>query len=138
MKNKKVVIAIILCIGAVISLIYGLTAGSKTRRKPSSEAVSVHEAALPARPITSTKRRAAKTDFDSWSRNPFAPKKTSDKVVVKLTLSGIIWDDKEPKALINDVVVGIGDKIDENTVVEIEQNRVILNDGTEDIVLTLD
>ena len=138
MKNKKAVIAIILSIGAIISLIFGLTAGSKTRRKPSSEAVSVHETTLPARHIVPTKRSTAKTDFVSWDRNPFAPKTTPAKVVAKFTLSGIIWDQKEPKALINNVVVGIGDEIDGNKVVDIKQDRVVLNDGTEDIILTLE
>lgn len=138
MKNKKVIIAVILCIGAVISLIYGMTTGSKVRKIPSVEAVSHQDAITPARRVFPTKRKAAKTKFTSWGRNPFAPKTTPVKVVATLTLSGIIWDEKEPKALINNVVVGIGDKIDENTVIGIEQDSVILNDGIENIVFKLE
>lgn len=137
MQNKKVIIAIVLCIGAVISLIYGIAAGPKaTRRRASiSEAISPDTTVSPARGIISANRRAAKTEFVSWDRNPFTQKKVTGPK--ELTLSGVIWDEKEPKALINNAVVGIGDEIEGHTVIDIKQDSVILNDGTEDFVLKL-
>lgn len=63
------------------------------------------------------------------------------QAVVKATqnspLSGIVWDGKEPAAIMSGQVVRVGDKIQGRTVVAIEKNRVILNDGTRDIELTL-
>ena len=54
-----------------------------------------------------------------------------------LTINGILWDKKNPLAIINEEIVKVGDKIDSNTVVGIEQDRVILNDGSKDIELLL-
>lgn len=140
MQNKKTLIAIILCIGAVISLIYGITAGPKAKRQtaPISEVISQDKAVSPARHIIPTKRRAAKTDFVSWSRNPFVPKRASaKKVVTKFILNGIMWDKENPLAIINDEVVKIGAKIGENTVVDIKEDGVILNDGINNFELRL-
>jgi len=76
MKNKKVIIAVILGIGAVISLIYGMNA-----------------------PIKSGKTA--------------------------------------PPAIIDNDVAGVGSKIGEYTVVRINKDGVILNDGTGDLELRL-
>ena len=136
MQNKKVIIAIVLCIGAVISLIYGITSGPNRRRTVTSASErSTDKIAPTARHIIPIERHAAKTNFVSWDRNPFTQKKVIGPK--ELTLSGVIWDDKEPKALINNVVVGIGDEIEGNTVIDIKQDSVILNDGTEDFILKL-
>ncbi|MDD5449468.1 MAG: hypothetical protein PHO42_02595 [Candidatus Omnitrophica bacterium] len=72
-------------------------------------------------------RRAERTRFTSWGRNPFLTR-------ISLTdagLAGILWDEKSPKAIIGGSIVGIGDKIGGNTVVDIQKDRVILNDGSE-------
>lgn len=137
MQNKKVIIAIILCIGAVISLIYGITSGPKAKRKPGSESASSPEAVSAVKRIIPTKRQAAKTEFVVWGRNPFVPKGTPGTLPSKLVLGGIMWHEENLKAMINNVLVGIGDKIGENTVVDIKKDSVILNNGTEDFELHL-
>ncbi|MCM8813119.1 MAG: hypothetical protein NC924_04190 [Candidatus Omnitrophica bacterium] len=43
-----------------------------------------------------------------------------------LEVTGILWDEKYPTAIINSRVVKIGDLIEGKTVVDIEQNRVLL------------
>ena len=40
--------------------------------------------------------------------------------------------------MIGDSIVGKGDKIDGNTVIEVEKEKVILNDGTKDFELKLE
>ncbi len=138
MKNKKVIIAVILCIGAVISLIYGMTAGPKARKRSGEEAVSRQDAAVtPARRIVPTKRKAAKTDFVSWGRNPFTSEGVSAEAGTGLVLNGILWDNKKPLVIINDNVIGIGGKIGENTIVDIKKESVILNSGTGNFELRL-
>ena len=99
MQNKKIVIAIALCIGAVISLIYGITSGSKKRQTVASGSeVSSTDKIVPIdRHIIPIERRAAKTNFVSWDRNPFIQKKVNGSK--ELTLGGVVWDEKDPKAI---------------------------------------
>lgn len=139
MKDKKVIILIILGIGALISLIYGITVGPKTRKaSPRLESAPTTEAISVARRIVPTERKAAKTDFIAWGRNPFVQKESPGAKVSKLVLGGIMWNVENPKAMINNEIVGIGDKVGGNTVVDIKKNSVTVNDGTEDFVLRLE
>jgi hypothetical protein len=50
-------------------------------------------------------------------------------------LNGIFWNETKPSAIINDSVVGVGSVIEAATVKEISAAKVVLNDGTKDIVL---
>ena len=139
MKDKKVVIAIILCIGALISLIYGITAGPRTKRKvsPGLEAASTDETICSSKYIVPAERRSATTDFATWGRNPFVPKAAPEIKGSDIILDGIMWDKENPKAIINNAIVGIGDEIKGNRIIEIEKESVTLNDGTEDFTLSL-
>ncbi|MDP2912826.1 MAG: hypothetical protein Q8N91_02330 [Candidatus Omnitrophota bacterium] len=137
MKDKKVVILIILGICALISLSYGILSLPKGRRQapPVSEAVSWAEKIKPAEGADGAHRRAARTKFKSWVKHPFAPK--GGPASVRLVLSGIVGSAKNPKAMIGDVIVGVGDKVGQYKVVAVGKNRVILNDGAKDIELKL-
>ena len=138
-QNKKVVILVVLSIGAVISLIYGITAPPKTRREvlPATAAVSSGGTALSPGSISPTERRAKRTEFDSWGKDPFSPKEAPKAEAAKVKLNGILWDEVNPKAIIGDDIVEIGDKVGSNTVVDIKEDRVTLNDGTSDFELKL-
>ncbi|MBI5873093.1 MAG: hypothetical protein HZB36_03000 [Candidatus Omnitrophica bacterium] len=73
----------------------------------------------------------------SLKRDPFsgailAPSDTG------AALSGILWSQEHPLAIINDVIVVIGDKIGPNTVVDIKQDKVVLSDGTKTLELRLE
>jgi hypothetical protein len=138
MKNKKAIIAVVLCLGAVLILLNGLLPGSKGRRAPvpAPGIVSQSDSFTWARNIIRT-RRPARTEFILWGRNPFVSKKIPGPAATSLTLSGIIWDQKQPKAFINKAVVGVGDTVADYTVVTIKPKSVILTNGTENVVLTL-
>jgi len=138
-RQKKIIILIILAIGAVISLIYGITAPPKTRRGISQapRAASSEKAAPSPRRIVPTERHAKRSEFNFWGRNPFVQKESPKVKITKLSLNGILWDDVNPKAIIGDDIVGIGDKVGSNTVVDIKEDYVILNDGTADFELKL-
>ena len=56
----------------------------------------------------------------------------------KLSLNGIIASGKTFKAMIGDSIVGKGDKISGNTVLEVQKDKVILNDGTKDFELKIE
>ncbi len=86
----------------------------------------------------------------SWGeRNPFdgvASKAffaSPDPVVrapskdTKLVLSGILWSGPRPNAIINNNVVGVGGEVNGFTVKEIKEGIVVLNNGTEEIVLSM-
>ena len=151
MQNKKNIVLIILGIAAVFSLIYGITAppkGGGARAVKSSDAREA-EAVPPVRKLVLKERHAVKTEFKSWGRNPFIKKGIQEKIQeniqekpavpesLKLTLNGIIWNAKNPRALINNAILSKGDKIGANTIVDIKQKSVVLNDGTKDFEIRL-
>jgi len=140
MRNKKVVILIILGAFAVLSLIYGIFTPSKGRRiasvTPSSEIVKKSADIQSPGKTAGIDRRAKRTKFTTWGRNPFIPKETAS--ASSLNLKGIMWNDKNPRAMVGDAVVGNGDKIGDNIVVEVKKDRVILNDGTKNFELKLE
>lgn len=134
MKNKKVIILIVLSIFAVISLIHGMVA--RPRAKTAGQDITGKKELLPPQSGFSVERRAKRSKFTSWKRNPFVAGGTS--TASNLVLSGIIWSKSKPKAMIGDMIVTKGTKIEGNTVVDIKPDKVILNDGTKDFELKLE
>ena len=137
MQNKKIIILIILGIVAVISLFYGIFAPSKARRNIIPEPTSSLQELTVKKGTAYLTRNAKKTAYSSWSRDPFSTSPAPIKGYGGLTLGGIMWDKKNPMAIINDNIVKIGDTVSGNTVVDIKQDKVILNDGSKDIELLL-
>jgi len=139
MQNKKSVVLIILSALAILSLIYGVGTPTKKRQIASSKDIDIQEKApfVKKEKIVPIARGAKRTNYVFWGRNPFVPKATAAARTSVPILNGIMWDEKNPKAIINDIIVQKGDKINGNTVIEIGQNRVILNDGTANFELTL-
>jgi len=138
MKNKKVIIAIVLCAAGVLSLIYGITAPTKGKKSASARSSEPARAAAPAKKIVPKERRTKKTEFSEWGRNPFVPKGTPGQADSKFVLEGIMWSEKNPKAMVNNIVVGIGDEIGGKKVIDIKKDRVTLSDGTEKFTLRLE
>ena len=140
MQDKKVVALIILTVLAVISLIYGVTASPKPRSKSAVTAerqVAIASPQCAATNVISTKRRSKRSQFKAWKRNPFAAGLTAS-TVKELTLNGIIWNKTKPKAMIGNAIVEKGDTIGANKVVDIQPDRVILNDGTKNFELRIE
>ena len=138
MQNKKIIILIILGIVAVISIFYGIFAPSKARRNIIPESTSSLQELTAEKGTAYLTRNAKKTAYSSWSRDPFSTSPAPIKGYGGLTLGGIVWDKENPMAIINDNIVKIGDKVSGNTVVDIKQDKVILNDGTKDFELKLE
>lgn len=145
MKNKKIIILAILSAGAVLSLTYGMLTPSKVRREIRSKAVRIQKkrtSATQGRSVVSTApatRHSSRSSYGSWGRDPFfsGPAVSSPTTISDMRLTGILWDDAAPLAMINDNPIGVGDKIGGYTVVEIHKDRVILADGTKNYELTL-
>ncbi|MBL7151294.1 MAG: hypothetical protein ISS89_01710 [Candidatus Omnitrophica bacterium] len=75
-------------------------------------------------------------------RDPFAAiapvvAKSQAAEASSITLSGILWDENNPLAIINNKVVKKADSVSGCRVIEIKRNSVVLNDGTRDFELKL-
>jgi len=73
-----------------------------------------------------------------WVRCPFYGKLYIDGASGIVTLSGILWNDETPKAVINGEIVGLRDKVNKYTVINILKSSVILNDGTKNVEIFLE
>ena len=128
MRDKKIILLAVLAVAAVISLTYGLTSSSKGREKtdagPSPENPEVIRELHDLAPLV---RPARKDEFASWGRNPFMPWGLQGGASSAVTLNGIAWDPKNPKAVINDRIVGVGDEIAGCRVKEIKPASVVLS-----------
>lgn len=143
MQNKKLIALIVLGIAAIFSLIYGIVTPSRIRHEISKKSTDIKEQALPTAEIktalTTNTGRARRTNFSTWGQDPFSsgPAVSSPSTISDMILTGILWDDTAPLAMINDNPIGVGDKIGGYTVVEIHKDRVILTDGTKTYELRL-
>ena len=141
MQNKKLIGLIVLGIGAISSLIYGIVTPSKVRRMASKGSLHIKmQAKVTAEKSASSASVAAtggprKDSFTDWGRDPFSSGPPA--TVSEMVLTGILWDSSAPLAMINDNPVAAGDKIGGCTVVEIKKDRVILKDDTKDFELLL-
>lgn len=136
MRDKKVIILIVLGIIAAMSIVYGITSGRSKRRPEEPAMTTGGTQQVPSQGAASFQRRAKRSQYTSWKRSPFIESGLSSSSS-SLTLNGIINSGKGLKASIGDAIVKKGDKIGNNTVVDIKKDRVILNDGTKNIELKL-
>ena len=72
-----------------------------------------------------------------WARDPFVAQQAAAGLVkaVNLTLKGILWDEKIPKAIVNEKTLLKGDTIYGYTVMDIKPHSVILRTGEKNIEL---
>ncbi len=137
MDKKKIQIAITAVLVIVLILV---SINSCHRIKKKLSPVSL-PAAAPAAVLAPQQSggapytEAAKLE---WMRDPFSDKiYLSEKGEIDLKLSGILWDEKNPSAIISDKVVTEGDTIGKYTVLKIKEERVILNDGIKNVELII-
>src|SRR3989338_63116 len=68
-------------------------------------------------------------------RDPFFKQVVASSVRGGPSLSGIAWDEGDPTAIINGRIAHRGDSVDGYVVVDIQKDRVVLSDGTQDLEL---
>jgi hypothetical protein len=71
----------------------------------------------------------------AWARDPFT-RAAGSIGGSGLTLSGILWDPRQPMAILNGQPASVGQQVDGWRVVEIHQDRVVINDGAQTLQLT--
>jgi len=103
----------------------------------SSAVVSTEEMAKIV--LTPQKKDKPTELLTQWGRDPFSGKvyTTASRAegLGDLKVEGVIWDKKNPLAMINGRVLKKGDNFKGNVIVDIKENSVILSDGNRDIEL---
>lgn len=85
---------------------------------------------------TRLEQEIKKMDF---KRDPFSKQSFSDPEESQgLYLSGILWDEGNPTAIINDEIVAVGGKINGKKIVAIRKNKVILEADGQTTELSLE
>ncbi len=131
-RNSK---AAILIVFVIVAIFVWVPKGKKTEDVSSTTSSVTLDQVIPVVRAVPRKR----TEFVDWGRNPFTFQQSKEEVsgVSNLRLHCIIVTDEGAQAFINESIVRVGDKITDKTVKRIEQNRVVLTDGTKDYVLEL-
>ena len=134
--KKQQILAGILVVMAAGFWARGLT--MKPRQKASSSQIT-HSAIPPEPPRAAVAPSLALTvdpkHADQWGDNPFLEERLRPPSGVagedeRLVLSGIIWDSKAPSVVLNDEILGVGEKAGQWQVLEIQKDRVVVSDGT--------
>jgi len=112
-----------------------------TAKKTATSAENIK--AVPGDVTTKKAETSEKTSLSKEKygrKDPFAPnvtKKQSFNDPTSLNLQGIVLDREAPHAIVNNQIVGVGGSVAGNTIVKINENSVVFNDGTEDFELRL-
>jgi len=80
-------------------------------------------------PVASVDRRVSTA---IWDRDPFYPESpfiNSGAGIAGVILNGIVWDVKNSYAIINNDVIKLGDKVNDMTVIEINEKNVVLDEN---------
>jgi len=99
---------------------------------PTSPAASVFD------PAQTQQRQAQRLEAQGsrWGRDPFLRGATTGELS-GLSLSGILWSERSPIAIINGQMVRVGEEIEGYRILEISQNHVAVSDGVDTIRLSL-
>jgi len=139
MEKKKIEIIATVILSLIFILALANSLGAIRKKTGAAKAVGAQtvivsspQPAPQAEPVRATQENL------QWVRCPFSGKAYSgEEASSDLKLIGIIWDKLDPWAIINGRIVKPGALIGKNKVVEIKEDRVILNNGMEDFELKL-
>ncbi len=123
-KNKTLKIALPVLL-VIVMIVWGpVLFGSGSKGKSNSvNKGNIGSSDLTALPRSGNQKRA-KTQYAEWGQNPFMLKRAPKALYIE----GIMWDANDPKAIINSSILGVGDKVESKTIIEITPNSVILKD----------
>lgn len=141
-KKQQVQVIITAVLGLVMIFAWMNTfkfLAKKSAPKAASPVSSVVSAANTNTLASPNKALVQNDDNMEWGRDPFSGRvySFSTEIGADLNLTGIIFDDKNPQALINDKIAGVGAIVSGWRILEIKPSKVILSDGTNKIELKL-
>ncbi len=111
----------------------------KSQAKNSQAAISPvnYQQAVYSQPDTETQESQEGQDL-KWLRCPFSGKVYAGPAkVMDLELNGLLWDEQDPKAVINSKVFSRQEQVGQYTIIEIEKDRVVLSDGFKEFELKM-
>ena len=131
-KSQKLKIALPVLI-LVMAFVWGpVITGSGSKRKGAGKtnnigiSTNLHGSSADLIVLArSNERKKARTSYTEWGRNPFTLFKRPKASV----LEGIMWDARNPKAIINGNIFGVGDSVGSGEVVDIQRNSVVIKNG---------
>lgn len=140
-KKEKIILSVL---GVLITVIWAPALFSGPRRQDraaSSPIPALTQAGAPGTEAAGSpagQKGADLLGMSGWGENPFvadrgagsSPALISNRGETGYALSGILWDAESPSAVINNQVVGLGDRLDQWQVMEIRKDRVVLSDGS--------
>ncbi len=144
MKNlhkKERIELTITCIG-VIFLIFLVIRGAQRIqvKKNSMNKTGKAVTSSMSEPVSFKRAEVERSKIEKgWGRDPFflATANAGNTELGDLIVNGIVWDEKNPYAIINTDVVKVGDKLGNMTVIKITENSVILEENGERHILKL-
>ncbi|MBI5150554.1 MAG: hypothetical protein HZA28_07280 [Candidatus Omnitrophica bacterium] len=149
-KKEKIQIAVTSALAVVLLVVFrhnfagsGLKVGTAAGKMPSAAPVPSARPAPLEREGGASVLKKLKEEAERLKppgRDPFSRQEglAADKGPV---LSGIVWDARDPAAIINGQIVRVGDNLEPpagHKVLAIDKNRVLLNDGERNIELMLE
>lgn len=135
MDRKKIELIATIVL-AIVFLIFLTNTLKKVSKKP--EAVSIVEKKIA---VTTHREPTAEEEISPflWGRDPFVLVETGAvETGATIVLGGIIWDKKRPKAMINNEIYKVGDKIGNTEIVDIKRNSVVIKVDGKTREITLD
>jgi len=127
-ESKKRIELTVIGIGVVI-LMFLVT--SHMSKSVGSKGVSKNEAYHTSESAMTSVPESESWDKLRWGRDPFLLETANiqEQGTEDLALSGIMPDKQDPYAIINGEVVKLGDKVAGMTVIEINENNVVLDEN---------
>ncbi len=137
MDRKKIALILIIVL-AIVFLVFLMSTLKKVSKKPKAVPVVERKIALtkhrePTTKGSPAKSRAERAETEEeiaslvWGRDPFVLVETGAvETGAPISLGGIIWDKKRPKAMINNEIYKVGDKIGNIEIVDIKRNSVLI------------
>jgi len=136
-KRIEIIITIVLA-GILVFIAFKNISKISKKSRVAAPAVSVPPRAYqpPAfsREAKKTQMPVPDDNGTKWSRCPFSGKiyaSSSKTEIINLKLTGIVWDESNPQALINGKVVQRFDRVGQFTVIEIYRDKVKLSQNGE-------
>lgn len=141
--RKQFIVLSILGVLVAASWIHGLTA----KPSHSGRLKAVQASRLEAQAAGPAVPEPLKSRYPQWGGNPFEIERkslnnsapdSSPRAAASHVVSGILWDPQTPSAIVDGHLVNIGSELDGWHVVEIHKDRVILSDGSDTRILTVE
>jgi len=143
--NKKTIEKIATFFLILIFILVSISSYKKIKRsvspaKPVGPGQNIEQlqGSLPSLNVGLSRKPVGNKVYKNWGRDPFSGFVYSAQGEdIALRFTGVLWDSANPKALINDEIIGNNSIVGKYKVIKINKESVILNDGVKDLELRL-